>query len=248
MERWVRTCRHELLDRTLIWNQRHLLHAPHEFESFYNGHRSAPGTTTASADHRHGPTTGQRSCQRTGPTTNHPQWTYRRIFPGSVGQTGFAGGTRSRTAKPCTAASSWPPTRECVPRRCCGPTFHSPLDHRTAADLCDRRSRRGDVEPTLPARTARPPRHRRAQIPLHRAFLADRRSVAGDPADQGRRAAPPALPGHGTLWNLDTMHSPTRLTEDLPAQRCPGQPADQVVVALSSVKRHVPSWRSNRFW
>ncbi|XVQ07365.1 hypothetical protein ACQP1W_32805 [Spirillospora sp. CA-255316] len=27
MERRVQTCRHELLDRTLIWNQRHLLHA-----------------------------------------------------------------------------------------------------------------------------------------------------------------------------------------------------------------------------
>ncbi|MFF6852337.1 helix-turn-helix domain-containing protein, partial [Streptomyces antimycoticus] len=27
MERWMQTCRHELLDRTLIWNQRHLLHA-----------------------------------------------------------------------------------------------------------------------------------------------------------------------------------------------------------------------------
>jgi putative transposase len=37
MERWVRTCRRELLDRALIWNQRHLLHALHEFECFYNG-------------------------------------------------------------------------------------------------------------------------------------------------------------------------------------------------------------------
>lgn len=27
MERWVRACRRELLDRTLIVNQRHLLHA-----------------------------------------------------------------------------------------------------------------------------------------------------------------------------------------------------------------------------
>ncbi|MBQ0906038.1 integrase [Micromonospora sp. U21] len=27
MERWLQTCRRELLDRTLIWNQRHLLHA-----------------------------------------------------------------------------------------------------------------------------------------------------------------------------------------------------------------------------
>jgi transposase InsO family protein len=39
MERWVQTCRRELLDRTLIWNQRHLLHALREFERFYNGHR-----------------------------------------------------------------------------------------------------------------------------------------------------------------------------------------------------------------
>jgi putative transposase len=39
MERWVQTCRHELLDRTLIWNQRHLLHALREFEHFYNEHR-----------------------------------------------------------------------------------------------------------------------------------------------------------------------------------------------------------------
>ncbi|QKZ17627.1 integrase core domain-containing protein [Streptomyces chartreusis] len=39
MERWIQTCRRELLARTLIWNQRHLLHALREFESFYNGHR-----------------------------------------------------------------------------------------------------------------------------------------------------------------------------------------------------------------
>ena len=34
MERWVLTCRRELLDRALIWNQRHLLHALREFEQF----------------------------------------------------------------------------------------------------------------------------------------------------------------------------------------------------------------------
>jgi putative transposase len=39
MERWVQTCRHELLGRTLIWNQRHLLHALREFERFYNEHQ-----------------------------------------------------------------------------------------------------------------------------------------------------------------------------------------------------------------
>ena len=39
MERWVQTCRRELLDRTLIWNQAHLLHALRECEDFYNTHR-----------------------------------------------------------------------------------------------------------------------------------------------------------------------------------------------------------------
>jgi putative transposase len=38
MERWIRTCRRELLDRTLIWNQRHLLDALREYERFYNSH------------------------------------------------------------------------------------------------------------------------------------------------------------------------------------------------------------------
>jgi putative transposase len=42
-ERWVQTCRRELLDRTLIWNQRHLLHALRQFEAFYNQHRPHQG-------------------------------------------------------------------------------------------------------------------------------------------------------------------------------------------------------------
>ncbi|WP_055495744.1 integrase core domain-containing protein [Streptomyces sp. TP-A0356] len=46
-ERWVQTCRRELLDRTLIWNQRHLLHALREFETFYNGHRPHQGLANA---------------------------------------------------------------------------------------------------------------------------------------------------------------------------------------------------------
>jgi transposase InsO family protein len=39
MERWIQTCRRELLDRTLIWDQRHLLRVLREFETFYNQHR-----------------------------------------------------------------------------------------------------------------------------------------------------------------------------------------------------------------
>jgi putative transposase len=47
MERWVQTCRRELLDRTLIWNQHHLLRALREFEAFYNTHRPHQGIADA---------------------------------------------------------------------------------------------------------------------------------------------------------------------------------------------------------
>jgi putative transposase len=47
MERWVQTCRVELLNRTLIWNQHHLLRALREFEAFYNHHRPHQGIANA---------------------------------------------------------------------------------------------------------------------------------------------------------------------------------------------------------
>jgi hypothetical protein len=47
MERWVQTCRRELLDQTLIWDQRHLLRALREFEAFYNHHRPHQGIANA---------------------------------------------------------------------------------------------------------------------------------------------------------------------------------------------------------
>ena len=36
MERWIGSCRRELLDRTLIWNQRHLMTVLREYADFYN--------------------------------------------------------------------------------------------------------------------------------------------------------------------------------------------------------------------
>ena len=47
MERWVQTCRRELLGQTLIWNQRHLLHALREFEHSCNYHRPHQGIGNA---------------------------------------------------------------------------------------------------------------------------------------------------------------------------------------------------------
>jgi putative transposase len=39
MERWIGSCRRELLDRTLVWNQRHLASVLREYVSHYNGYR-----------------------------------------------------------------------------------------------------------------------------------------------------------------------------------------------------------------
>ena len=43
MERWIQSCRHELLDRTLIWSQAHLLHALRQYEHHHNEHRPHRG-------------------------------------------------------------------------------------------------------------------------------------------------------------------------------------------------------------
>jgi hypothetical protein len=39
MQRWIGGCRRELLDRTLIWNQRHLPRVLRQYEAHHNTHR-----------------------------------------------------------------------------------------------------------------------------------------------------------------------------------------------------------------
>ncbi|MGB8945890.1 MAG: integrase [Streptomyces sp.] len=46
MERWAQTCRHELLNRTLIGNERHPHHALHQFELPYNTYTYRPHQAT----------------------------------------------------------------------------------------------------------------------------------------------------------------------------------------------------------
>jgi hypothetical protein len=77
MERWVQTCRLELLDRTLIWNHEHLLHALREFESLQRApappnpaQRSTPPPAT-SPDHRSHPDRSPRN-PPTRPTRRDP--------------------------------------------------------------------------------------------------------------------------------------------------------------------------------
>jgi hypothetical protein len=58
MKRWVQSCRHELLDRTLIWNERHLRRALGQYERFYHAHRARQAMMQAAARTRYsaGPT------------------------------------------------------------------------------------------------------------------------------------------------------------------------------------------------
>ncbi len=39
MERWIGSCRRELLDRTLTWNQHHLMMVLRDYEDFCTSHR-----------------------------------------------------------------------------------------------------------------------------------------------------------------------------------------------------------------
>jgi putative transposase len=47
MERWIGGCRRELLDRTLIWNQQHLLNVLRQYETHHNEHRPHRSTGQA---------------------------------------------------------------------------------------------------------------------------------------------------------------------------------------------------------
>jgi hypothetical protein len=58
MERWIQACRHELLDRTLIWNHTHLVHALREYEHHHNHH---PGTGERGQQMRRRPVAGPRT-------------------------------------------------------------------------------------------------------------------------------------------------------------------------------------------
>jgi putative transposase len=81
MERWVLTCRRELLNRTLVWNQRHLLHALREFEQFYNCHRPHQGI--ANARPLRAALTNSRAGRRR-PPPHHPQARPPRRHPPRV--------------------------------------------------------------------------------------------------------------------------------------------------------------------
>jgi transposase InsO family protein len=80
MERWVQTCRRELLDRTLIWNQRHLAPRPARVRTLLQRPQAAPGhrelppdLSTAPADYRSGPDRPSEHTKTPTPRRNPPR-------------------------------------------------------------------------------------------------------------------------------------------------------------------------------
>jgi putative transposase len=69
MERWVQSCRRELLDRCLIWNERHPRHVLREYERFYNQHSVRGGAV------RHPPLRRRSRRRRASTTSARRSWT-----------------------------------------------------------------------------------------------------------------------------------------------------------------------------
>ncbi|MGW4471118.1 integrase core domain-containing protein [Nonomuraea sp. NPDC004354] len=72
MERWVQSCRRELLDRCLIWNERHLRHALREYEKFYYQHRAHQALAQAAPRTLLSPAPSPSSPQRSRPAASRP--------------------------------------------------------------------------------------------------------------------------------------------------------------------------------
>jgi hypothetical protein len=164
MERWVQTCRRELLDRTLIWDQHHLLRALRQFEAFYNHHRPHQGAAPAAAPHA--------ACRSAG-----------KAPPGTAGI--------GRVSAPCSSSSrAWTRVAVC---RCLRGASRSARSHPsiTALNGSSRADRRSGVlrgagsdrvsaartsrrcTPYLPAsaRTDKPPCHESRRISSNNSTL-----------------------------------------------------------------------------
>jgi len=92
MERWIGSCRRELLDRTLIWNQRHLMTVLREYEDFYNTHRlhralnqAAPLRPAPGARQRYRPGSSPGQAASTAPAASCTNITWWHRFSAPTG-------------------------------------------------------------------------------------------------------------------------------------------------------------------
>ena len=80
-ERWVGTVRRELLDRTLIWNRRHLEQLLRDYVEHYNTHRPHRSLGQRAPDDRR---RRRLPARPTDPTTPHLRRTHQRVPPSSL--------------------------------------------------------------------------------------------------------------------------------------------------------------------
>jgi hypothetical protein len=88
-ERWIGGCRRELLDRTLVWNQAHLLRILRDYEAHHNQHPVTPLPPRRRAAET--ATRACRSCAVPRPKTGPRRWPDQRISPGRMTWTGIFG-------------------------------------------------------------------------------------------------------------------------------------------------------------
>ena len=217
MERWVQTCQRELLDRTLIWDQSHLLRALRDFEQFYNGHRPHQGIANARplqplpvplVTPDQGFRQGQRSMSSTTMTPpSRSAVTVRcslKIFsPGAS--------AKIRSNSPSRPTASAPSPTRSEPTAASAPKAPSAAPHHRAQPR--RPPRPGALRGRGPARQARRRRRCRSPGPGHRR----------GPPRPGRPAICPLRPRRraGTrLWRLSRTR-PERFRE-APGPRSPG--------------------------
>jgi hypothetical protein len=198
MERWVQSCRHELLDRTLIWNERHLRHALHQYEQFYNTHRSHQAmmqsrTPTSCPRTYH----GSRTTRPPGHTPPRP--TRRcppRIPTCRLSCTDEILGRRSAGADPVAEANQFSLDPPMSPARVIPSQPPNKITYFVADTWAARKVR---IRP-VPADQATVPGQQRAR--RDDAMLPQ---LAGKPADQGGQHGP-VRPGQTWPGNLATQH------------------------------------------
>jgi len=121
MERWIGSCRRELLDRTLVWNQRHLMTLLREYEDFYNTHRphrtlnqAAPSRSVAAMSNSTMSSLSLSAAAR--PTSLPGEAQHIEVIPNPAASAANSAACSERCPRPPTRGP-WR-ARSCQPKHC----------------------------------------------------------------------------------------------------------------------------------
>ena len=128
-ERWVRTVRHELLDRTLVWNERQLRALLVEYLEHYNDHRPHRSLDQRAPNDQDIVATGSGRTIRRQPTCGgtHQRVPRRGLTATTTGRTtqrGHPGSSRPPTRSTPSGTQQSEPDEFSTPSGCVGPEHH----------------------------------------------------------------------------------------------------------------------------